>query len=199
MKTKYKSIKGILQGLNIKFVKESREGKSYTAQELSIMFAELLKKANSMESVAIAKIEQWKGKSSVSLIEKPDKFIIVTYQKPEKGAEPEEVRTEIEKEELNLLIESINYLSQIYGDKKIPTTEIARQFCVKMGFEKNHKKELLFINGKFNWSNFFAWRGRHNAITRMLGMLDYFQMIEYKGGKTRILQKPLDIQTCLSY
>ena len=139
-------------------------------------------------------IEPWKGHSSITLIKRPDKIIIAKWQKPHKGSKPKEVRIEVSKEELNFVIEAINF----YDYKtEIETWEIAKRYCYSLGLSSNHHGHPLWEEGEFVWDNFFCWRSLHNRLTKILDALDFECCIEYNGGKTKILKKDFSIQSIL--
>lgn len=160
-----------------------RIAKSNKNHDTEFFLRDILEKYKSFEKVGITKIYGWKGKSGIiELIKSPSKIIVVRMQRPEKDAEPKRVEIEITKEELNAVIGVLNKLNQ--GDK-IETKYIAMAYSKAMGLEHE------------NWKNFFADRKQHNLLTNILGVLDAEGVIEYKGGKTKILKNKLDIQLIL--
>jgi hypothetical protein len=136
---------------------------------------------------AEVKVDSWKGESSFELIKGLDKLTIIKFQRKQKGDEPSEVRTEISKEELEGLIKSIRRISII--TEVMETKDLAFEYCNLMNYNN-------ILNGEF-WKNFFSNRKLHNKFTLMLGALDKLGLVEYKGGKTRLLNKDLSIQLVL--
>jgi len=145
------------------------------------------------EKISPAEIEGWKGKSSFEIFQESDKIIIIKYQKQTKEEEAKEIRIEVEKAEFNTLISVIKKLS-VKGE--IETKEIARDYCLMLNINENDKGQALF-DGNF-WRNFFAWRSMHYKFTLMLNVLDKFELIEYKGEKTKLLNKDIETQWTLN-
>lgn len=139
---------------------------------------------------------QWQGKSSMSIIKKLDGITIIKYQRPDKDSEPHEVRTEISNEELSCVIASINYFSHA---EQIETRDIARQFSKRILFYQKHyfKKRVFDACGDFIWDWFFANRVAHNKLTLVLHALCELGFIEYSGGKTKVINKNLSLQSIL--
>lgn len=132
-------------------------------------------------------VDSWHGHSSFEILKQVDRLIIVKYQKKEKGNEPTEVRTEVSKEELVALIWAIK---EVRADtEEMETKHLAFEYCYKLGLND-------MLNGEF-WKNFFSNRKLHNKFTLMLGALDKLGFIEYKGGKTKLLNKELSVQLIL--
>jgi hypothetical protein len=138
-------------------------------------------------------VESWKGKSSFEIIKGIDKLTIIKYQKEDKDSEPKEIRTIIEKSELEAVINAINELSQYR--EEIETQEIARKFCYFLGIEKNDNGRYL-MDGNF-WNNFFSWRSMHYKLTLILSALEHLNLISYKSGKTKLTGNKLSIQLIL--
>jgi len=57
--------------------------------------------------IALVRLQSWKGKSSIRIINKPDKFIVVTFQKKDQNSTLHEVRREVSKVEVNEIITAI--------------------------------------------------------------------------------------------
>jgi len=132
------------------------------------------------------KVDSWHGHSSFEIIKGLDKLTIVKFQKKVKGDEPTEVRTEVSKDELNALIYALRRSKEEYTETK----ELALDYCLVMGLND------MFAYGEF-WRNFFSNRKLHNKFTLMLGALDKLGLVEYKGGKTKLLNKDLSVQLLL--
>lgn len=114
-------------------------------------------------------VDSWKGKSSLEVLQEPDKYIIIKYQRPEKGAEPKEIRLEVPVDEMAKLKQSILFLWQ---GLPLTTDDVAREWSRRMGLIYN------------SWnSSMFTKRSFHNKFTKMLGALDKLEAIDYRGGK----------------
>lgn len=146
--------------------------------------------------IGTVKIPSWKGKSSIELIKSKqlDKIIAIKWQRPEKGEEPEAIRTEISKRELNAMITSINRLNK---GEPIKTRDLAGGYFQILEIKEDNKGNNLFDMNGFRWDVLFNWRVMHNKITIILGVLDELGCIDYRGGKTRVLKKDFDIQEVL--
>ena len=118
-------------------------------------------------------IQGWKGKSSMELRDFQDKILVIKYQKPERGKEPKQVKTEISKSELERLKAVIRrhfaFGKFVFegkdGKKYLKSTDIAEFFY------------------KLSWNEIFNQRKKHNTFTIMLNVLDKQDFIEYKGGR----------------
>jgi len=165
-----------------------------THEELVQVFENLIQKYKQFESIGISKIDSWKGKSSIQIIKKPDKIIVIKYQRPSKGEDPVPFRTEILKYELNAIITCINQINK----KEIETKKIAEEYCRLLKIDRNDNNELLFRGFVFDWDRFFAWRKMHNKLNIILNVLDKEGLISYKGGITKVSEKKLNIQTIFS-
>ncbi len=174
-KSKAKNMKGWINGFISSY---SKKGNT----ELEFIFREVLNAYNHFhpEKKTQTEVKSWKGKSSIEIIKEIDKLIIIKYQKPDKESEPKEVRTEITKEELETLIDSIKY----YKDE-IKTSNLAMTFSSKLNL------------GHRNWKEFFSDRYWHNRLTLMLNALDSLGFVKYKGGITKLLDRTISIQEVL--
>lgn len=111
-------------------------------------------------------LENWKGKSSIQIIEEPDKFIVITFQKPDKDSAPEEIKREITKEEVNHISQTINKLNK---GQPIPTREIGE-------FAYNRA-----------WDDIFSDRHTHTQLNLILRLLDKKGQIKYRGGRSLVI------------
>jgi hypothetical protein len=181
-KTKAKDFRGWLNGKVNSFSRDKN-------LEYELVFKEILKAYNYFEPIKQAEVEvgSWHGHSSFELIKDLDKLTIIKFQKKQKGDEPTEVRTEVSKEELEGLIHSIRRQSIL--SEQMETKDIAFWYCNIMNYND-------MLNGDF-WKNFFSNRKLHNKFTLMLGALDKLGLVEYKGGKTRLLNKDIIVQLVL--
>jgi len=140
--------------------------KEFSHQELVVLADALLREYNEERK---ENISGWHGKSSFELVTVGDNIIVTKYQKPERGAEPKEVKTIIGLKELRNLMASINFLWARRADKDfIKSTEIG---------------QVLYHT---EWDNIFKNRKVHNKFTIMLNVLDKKEIIEYTGGRVRV-------------
>lgn len=153
----------------IQKLKEARENKNWDVAELISHF---YKKYMEFQTSEELKIELWKGKSGIKLEEYPDKFICITFKKCDKGEEPQEIKKEILKSDLNNLIIVLNS----FEDKvKIPTSLIAEKY-----YHKSWKHEI------------YGTRDLHISLCYMLNILEQREKIKYsRRGFTTII-KDLD-------
>ena len=150
------------------------------------------------ESKSTVSLEGWKGKDQIEYIEKPDSFDIITHQKKDQDSEPKQTKRNIEKLEINAVIKAINN-SITLEDKKTKeiyckTPEIAKRFCIISGRKENKKGIDLFTDHKFEWQNFFADRRLHTNLNLVLRLLDKLEVIKYRAGRIKILDKHFSFQ-----
>lgn len=120
------------------------------------------------QEIEIIRLEGWKNKSGLKLLETPDTFICITYRKEEKGGEVKETKTEINKKEVNELIAILRTFEE---KENIPTPRIA---------ERLYKKDWIFI---------FSDRPIHIKFTYMLNILEQKGYIKYfRSGKVTLLK-----------
>lgn len=131
------------------------------------------------------KANQWKNKSSFEILKKIDRLVIIKYQKETAESEPKEIRTEINKRELESTILAIKNSKDEYTE----TRQLALEYCIRMDY-------LDLLEGDF-WKNFFSNRPLHNKFTLILNALQELGFIEYKGGKTKLLNKDISLQLIL--
>jgi len=181
-KTTAKTMRGWIQGRINKFLNQDN-------LEMVFVFKEILNAYNYYhpETEMNVKVDSWKGKSSIELIKSMDKLTIIKYQRKDKHSEPTQMITEVTKEELNALIEVIKKLSK--DMEVIETKYLAMAYSTAL--ELNHS------GWKTGDKPFFSDRKTHNKFTLMLGALDKLGFIEYSSGKTKLLNKKLDIQMIL--
>jgi len=111
--------------------------------------------------------KQWKGKSGIRFIEKPDRVICISYQKFELGEPPKEIKTEITKQQINKVLNGINLLK----DKD----------------EFIHTKDIAEIVYKRDWKKVFSDRTQHITLTKILNYLEYKKFIDYyRSGKIKL-------------
>lgn len=187
-KMKPKTFSGLLQSYLMKAKKDNNLLMYQFLRELIIEY-------NGYQRKTRVELESWKGKSGIKVIERPDSFITIRYQK-DKGGEPKEVTKEITKEEVNQVIKSIN----LTGKKEnIKTREIAEKFCRLTNLYINsHGEKLFFNDGSFNFDNFFADRPLHTKFNDILNILSHYRLIKYVAGRTTPLTTITTIQEVLS-
>lgn len=165
-KTSAKTPSGYILGLAKKFKKEENiEG--------AMFCQELYRKIRGIEESWVLKLESWKNKSSFQVIKKPDRFIIITYQKPDQDSSPKEIKREINKNEVNEVLYWISTLDATCEKRAIQTSEIA---------------EKVF---KMPWKRVFADRFKHTQLNLILRLLDYYGVTHYRGGNTYYLKKEI--------
>jgi hypothetical protein len=148
------------KGWLISRMKESRDNKQFDVTELIQV---IYKKYLEFETSETFKASQWKGKSSITYLEHPDKIIIVKYQKPEPFEQPKEIKVEILIEEINRVLWAIQSLNKGIW---LNTSDIA---------EKVYGKE---------WKKVFSDRPKHIILTLIFNYLEYKKIIDYKrSGK----------------
>lgn len=160
-------------GWLIQKVKESRQQGNLEVCEILI---NCYKKYNEFKESEEVKLDSWKGKSSLEIIEHPDYFEIITFQKPTQDDKPQEVKTEITKLEVNRIINTINELN---NGEKINTRDIG---------EKAYKRD---------WNKIFSDRPLHIQLNLILRLLDYKGLTRYRGKYTTVIKKVKDIQEIL--
>jgi len=135
---------------------------SMSRDDMVIITRELLKQLNDEKKV---KIKGWKGKSSFDYKFISDKIIVIKYQKPEKGAEPKEVKYEITTNDYYTLKSIILHTFEKEKVEYIKSRDLAEWFYNKF------------------WREIFNDRKTHNKFTIILNVLDKEGVIKYKGGK----------------
>lgn len=119
-------------------------------------------------------LKGWKGKSSLEIIEYPDYFEIITFQKPNQDEEPVEIKTEITKLEVNRVI---NVLNELNKGERISTRDIG---------EKAYKRE---------WDKIFSDRPLHLQLNLILRLLDKYKLTHYRGKFTTVMGTKLILAT----
>lgn len=192
-KSKAKSFLGLLQGDLISCRKRGN-------LEMAKYIEERIGDYNKFHTKAMVELISWKGKSGILVIQRPDSFDVIRYRKKDKNStEAKEIIKNYTKEQVNLVINSINAISEAKESKNsIKTREIASKYCKLSGLTENtHNRPLFDLNG-FIWDNFFSCRVSHTELTDILGILDYYKVIEYVGGFSTILKKTMNVQELLN-
>lgn len=150
---------------------------------MSNYLEELIKRCKKVEEVGIVQIHGWKGKSPLKVIKKPDKIIAFKWQKI-KGEQARQNKFEYSRSEVNMMINSIKSL---YKGDWIESKEIMGRYLKMAQIGLNHKSEHLFGDGEFIFDRLFCWRKMHNHLVILLDILDSEGLIEYKGGRVKVL------------
>ena len=158
----------------IQKMKEAREEKNF---DVALLIQHFYKKYLEFQKHEEILLKGWKGKSSMSIINKPDYFIIVTYQKENQDEKAHQIKTEISKMEVNRIINVLNELNQ---GKRISTRDIG---------EKAYKR---------SWERIFSDRSLHISLNLILRLLDYYGLTHYRGKYTTVIKPVREIQEVLS-
>jgi len=190
-----KSPEGVLRGLIHKFNSDIKLGinPNYTPQEMVGVLTEAFTRLTEKQTKARVNIKGWKGKSGISVIERPEYFEVRTFQKPDQDSLPKEIVRRIFKYEVNRVIFAINS----FDKSEIETQEIAGRYCEIAEIRYNNENKPLFPEGSFDWQSFFADRQLHTNLNLVLRLLDYYKIILYRAGITRVLKKVAEIQIAL--
>ena len=165
------------RGWLIQRMKDTRDEKNFDVCEL---IQTIYKKYLEFETSDLIKFESWKGKSGIKIFNQPDKIIVLRYQKIEKEGEPKEIKTEIMKNDINDVINSINKIDKLSPKEKIESSTIA---------STTYQEE---------WKDIFSNRSLHIQFTHILGILDYYGLIKYyRSGKVMVLKSVREIQEIL--
>ena len=152
-------------GYLIQKLKEARKQNNF---DVASLIEHFYKKYREFEEERIF-LKGWKGKSGIKVITHPDKYIIITHQKPDQDSKPREFRREISKEEVNRVILAIEHFNML---EKINTRQIGE-----------------FVYKGYTWDEIFADRFKHTQLNLILRLLDYKKMIKYRGRFTTIINK----------
>jgi hypothetical protein len=155
----FKTFKGYL----IQKIKDARNDEH---KDLVFILMELYNKYKEFEQSENIQLNSWKGKSSFEVIEKPDSYIIIKYQKPDQDSKPEIKLREITKFEANKVLSIIHELNI---GQKISTREIGERLY-------NRK-----------WDDIFSDRFAHTQLNYILRLLDYKKIIKYRGRFSKLL------------
>lgn len=189
-KSKARGIKGRLLG---DLQKARNDGNMLLAGYIQSLLVDFER----FHSKAEVRLKSWKGKSGFHIIIKPDSFDIVRYRKKDQDSEPQEVIRNILKEDVNTVLKALYLAKNKTAKEKIQTREIAREYCILSNLNENNHNRLLFEGEEFIWDNFFSDRVMHTFLNDILDLLDYYNIICYRAGKSQILRKVGDIQLIL--
>lgn len=195
---KYNQIEQIeKQGLDLSILKKRSNAKTHDGWllgrikickkeknfELAMVYQEVYNNYMNTEKKSKIELKSWKGQSGIKLINKPDRFIVITFQKTDQDSEPKEVKREITKKEINDVIKVINRLENI-------RTSVS--FNEQIDYI--HTREIGEGYYRDEWDKIFADRFRHTQLNYILRILDYLDLIKYRGGKTKIINNKTEIQ-----
>ena len=156
-----KTYKGLL-------LQKMKEAKQQNNLEVCQLLQWCYKEYLGFETSEKLKYKIWKGKSSMRLIEEPDRFILITWQRYEPGESPKEIQHEISKEEVNQVLKEIYALNK---GEKIPTPVIGANVCHKY------------------WKEVFSDRETHIRLCQIYNILALKKIIHYyKRGFVEVLR-----------
>ena len=147
--------------------------------EMAELLQFIYKKYLEFETSEKVVLKGWKGKSSMQIINSPDYFTVITFQKEDQDQKPHEVKRDITKLEVNRIIKVINELSALNGGKRISTRDIG---------EKAYKRK---------WDDIFADRFLHTNLNLILNILQYYKLTSYRGKYTTVIKEAREIQEVL--
>lgn len=158
----------------------ARECKKRGDLDLALFLQELYKDIRKIEESDRIIINSWRGKGGIKIWHTPTKIIVEFAGKRDKGEKPKIQTKEYTKEEVNLMIVSINNLKDRF-DNKIPSRELGEEYF------------------KGDWDyNVFCKRKIHHKFTHLLNILDYYKIIQYnRAGFTSVLRNVREIQEVL--
>jgi hypothetical protein len=131
-------------------------------------------------------IEGWHGKSSFEIVKGIDNLTIIKYQRKDRDSNPDQVRTEVSKAELQAMIDAILKLKD---NQPIRTSQLSVIYSRLLGLEHSGWKK--------GDDPIFSDRSFHNKYTLILDALDELKLIKYSNGKVTILNNQLSIQQIL--
>lgn len=131
-------------------------------------------------------IKGWKGKSSFDIIKNIDTLTIVKHQRKDRESQPEQIRTEVNKAELQAMIDAIIKLKE---NQPIKTSQLSVIYSRLLGLEHSGWKK--------GDNPIFSDRSFHNKYTLILDALDELKLIKYSNGEIVISNNKLSIQEIL--
>lgn len=148
-------------------ISKIKQARNESNKEIVFLLSEIYKKYNEFLKSERIWLDNWKGKSSIKVIEGLDKFIIITFQKDDQDSFPKEVKREITKEEVNNILKVINQLNK---------------------GEPIHTRAIGEMAYKKDWDLIFANRFLHTQLNLILRLLDFKNIIKYRGGLSLVLK-----------
>ena len=176
-----KTFKGLL-------IQKMKEARKYNNLEVCQLLQWCYKEYLRFETSERFRAEQWRGKSGVHYQITPDIIYAIRYRKKDIGEKPQEVKTALEKEEINKVRIAIYKLNKILIDN------INRAITDSEG-TANFKKSLIETSeiaeetyGE-DWAKVFSTRTQHIKLTEILGWLEHEKEIKYyRSGKVEVLK-----------
>lgn len=169
-----KTPSGLILGFKERFKNSTHD--NFSKLDLLKVLEKLWRDTKDLETSEKIKLESWKGKSSIKFINKPDRIIVITFQKPDQDSEPKQIKREITKQELNRVIWAINKLNK---GKKISSRKIG---------------ELVYNR---HWDDVFSDRFAHTQLNYCLRILDHYEITKYRGKYTTVKKYVREIQEVL--
>jgi len=176
-------------------------------QDVASILQTCYKKCLEFENKTKARVELsgWKGKSGIKIIVKPDSFDVINFQKRDQDSKPKEIRRNITKQEVNEVISVLNQINErdIYLCKDCKKIFLGDRVCPKCCSDNIIKTDKIpsRIIGEMcydkEWDDIFSDRFLHTEFNLIMRLLDYYNIIVYRGGYSTIINKVLNIQTCL--
>lgn len=182
-----KDMPGVFQGKINHFMKFPDV--KYSGKEIEMVIRGLLELYRKFHPPLKTSVEipTWKGKAGIAeVIEKLYHFDVIRFRKKHRDAEPEPFVNSIPKKDVELVVQALKNISQ-YQKENIKTEAIAAEWCRLAKITENRKGQPLFGEKGFIWSHFFGWRIKHVTLTDILGIMDIKELIDYRVGKTTIL------------
>lgn len=188
------SRRGVLLGLKALISNIRKKGETLSLIEIERILDAAIEKDTEIKNntKATVKLAGWKGKSSLEIMEQPNSFKVITFQRKDQDSEPESQEHIITKEEVNFVIGAINLVNK----EIIDTKDIAEKYCILKQLKFTREDKPLF-NPDFDFKVFFSDRSYHLNLNLILRLLDHYGFINYRAGKIKILRKVVDIQVDL--
>ena len=151
-------------------IQKIKEARNQGNKEMVFLLHEIYKKYRDF-NIDFFNPRRWRGKSGVSFIEKPEVVISIRHRKIEPYEEPEEVRMELLRTDINRLIWVVSTLNQ---GQYLKTSEIAEKYYDR------------------GWKLVFSDRKAHIYLVEMLNYIEYRKVIEYsRSGRIKMLTPTL--------
>ena len=140
------------------------------------------------EMKATVPLKQFKGYSGIKIERFPNYYKTIRYQKKDEGIK--EIVTIIENDLLNSIICSINKFDI---EKKVPTWQIAQEYCKKVNLYKDENR-YFFDESGFNWKYFSGNRKVYLPFWMSIRILQHYGMINYlKDGHIIRLKNSIEV------
>lgn len=146
-----------------------------------------------MKKRVVDKIDlpKFKGKSGIEIIEHPNYFEVISYQKTDE--EIKEVKNHISIQDLKPLI---NAIEPLQSHKKYKTRYIAQEYIKCANMSLNSRGRAFFDENGFNFEGFTGDRKIYLPFNIMLNILKHYEFINYyKSGHIEKLKDKFDLQS----